>query len=153
MVGCDGGDGKNRGKFVLCGGNFIVLGLGEDAQLPQLFVQVGHERLNARLNRTEIVVFQLLPLRRLVAEQGAAGENQVLALVVERLVNKEILLLRADGGGHARCVTAEELQHANRLCGQRLHRSEQRCLLIQSLASIGAECRGNIQGFSLDKRV
>ena len=153
VVGCDGGDGKNRGKFVLRGGNFIVLGLGEDAQLPQLFVQIGHERLNARLNRTEIVVFQLLPLRRLVAEQGAAGENQVLALVVERLVNKEILLLRADGGGHARCVTAEELQHANCLRGQRLHRAQQRRLLVERFAAVGAERRRDAQHAVLDKGV
>ena len=40
VVGCDVGDGENRGKLVLCGGNFVVLGLGEDAELPQLLVQI-----------------------------------------------------------------------------------------------------------------
>ena len=99
------------------------------------------------------MIVQLLALGRLVAKERAAGEDQILALIVERLVHQEILLLRAYSGGDAGCVAAEELQHADSLLVQRLHGAQQRRLCIQRLAAIGAEGRGNAQHTILDKRI
>ena len=74
-----------------------MLGFGKNTQFPQLVVQLFHKRLNARLYDSEIVILQLLTLRRLCAEKGATRIYKVLALVVNVLVNKEIFLLGADG--------------------------------------------------------
>ncbi len=38
MVRCYVGSGEDRCKLVLCRSNFVMLGLGEYAQLPQLLV-------------------------------------------------------------------------------------------------------------------
>ena len=43
------GGGKDGRELVLRGRGLVVLGLGQDAQLPQLVVQLLHERLDARL--------------------------------------------------------------------------------------------------------
>ena len=43
MVGGDVGGRKDRGEFMLGRGDLVVLGLGGDAELPQLHIQVGHE--------------------------------------------------------------------------------------------------------------
>jgi hypothetical protein len=51
---------------------------------------------DARPDGAEVVVVELLALGRLGAEERAAAEAQVLALLVERLVDEEILLLGAD---------------------------------------------------------
>ena len=86
---------------MLRGGDLIVLGLGQNAELPEFLVQILHERGHARLDGAEIMVVQLLPLRRLRAEERAARVEQVLALIVKRLVDEEIFLLRADRGAHS----------------------------------------------------
>ena len=72
------GGGVDGGQLMLGGGHLVVLGLGEDAQLPQLFVQVLHVCLDPGLDGAEIVVVQLLALGRLRAEQGAASVDQIL---------------------------------------------------------------------------
>ena len=83
---------------MLCGRHLVVLGLGQNAQLPELLVQLLHKGRNAGLDSAEIMVVQLLSLGRLGAEQRAAGKNQILALVIQLLIDQEIFLLRADGG-------------------------------------------------------
>ena len=50
-----------------------MLGLGKNAELPQLLVKLFHERGDARLYRAEIVVVQLLTLGRLRAEERSAA--------------------------------------------------------------------------------
>ena len=98
MVGGDVGGGVDGGQLVLGGGGLVVLGLGHDAELPQLLVQLLHELLHPGLDGAEVVVVQLLALGGPGAEEGAAGVDQVLAPLVDVLVDEEILLLRADGG-------------------------------------------------------
>ena len=66
--------------LVLAGRDLVVLGLGEHAELPQLFVKLLHESADAGTERAEIMVVQLLALRRLGAEQRAAAQTQVHAL-------------------------------------------------------------------------
>ena len=60
------------------GGHFVVLGLGGHAQLPQLFVQFLHESGDFGADDAEVMLFELLTLGRGSAEQGAAGQDQVL---------------------------------------------------------------------------
>jgi hypothetical protein len=43
VVGGDVGGGEDGGHFVLGGGNLVVLGLGQNAQLPQLVIQLLHK--------------------------------------------------------------------------------------------------------------
>ena len=68
------------GHLVLTGGDLVVLGLGEHAELPQLLVQLLHKGRHTRADDAEVVVVQLLTFRGLCAEQGAAAQAQVHAL-------------------------------------------------------------------------
>ena len=66
--------------------------------------------------------------------------DQVEALEVALLVDQEVLLLGADGGGHPRGGrVAKRAQHAQRLVGHGPHRAQQRRLLVERLAVVGAE--------------
>ena len=139
---------------MLSGRNFVVLGLGENAELPQLLVQLLHKRGNAWLDRAEIVVVQLLPLRCTCAEQRSAGVNQILAAVEHILVHKEVLLLWPHRRLDARHIRiAEEMQHAERLTVDCLHRAQERGLLIKRLAAVGAEDGRNAEHAVLDERI
>ena len=106
---------KDGGHLVLAGRDLVVLGLGIDTKLPQFLVKLGHERLDARADGAEVVIVHLLPLGRGRAEQRTAGQNEVGALGVIGLIDKEILLLRANRRGHALAVLAEQLEHTTGL--------------------------------------
>ncbi len=139
---------------MLGGGDLVVLGLGQDAQLPQLLIQVSHEGGNSGLDHTKVVVIHFLTLGGLGTEQRPTGVDQVFALVVHLPVYQEVLLLRADGGADAgHVLVAEELQNPHSLPVEGLHGAKQGSLLIQSLAAVGAEGRGNAQGLALDEGV
>ena len=62
---------------MLGGCTFVVLGLGKNTELPQFFVKLRHECLDAGLERTEIVVVHFLTLGCLCTDQGSAAEAQV----------------------------------------------------------------------------
>ena len=64
--------------------------------LASSLLDLHHEREHALGDRAEVVVVELLALRRLRAEQRAAGRDQVGPLEVEALVDQEVLLLGAD---------------------------------------------------------
>ena len=138
---------------MLSGRNLVVLGFGEDAELPQFGVQLLHERLNTRLERAEIMVVQLLPAGCGRAEERSAAEAQILAALIHRAVNKEILLLCANRGAHAARLVAEQVQDAHRLRIQRLHRAEQRRFFVQRLPAVGAERRRDAEGLFLNKSI
>ena len=74
------GVGVDGGHLVLAGGDLVVLGLGEHAELPQLFIELFHVGGHAGTERAKVVVVQLLTFRGLCAEQGAAAQAQVHAL-------------------------------------------------------------------------
>ena len=63
-------------------GNLVMLGFSQDAQLPQLFIEVIHIRLHPGLDGAKIVVLQLLAFGRVCPKQRAACINQILALKV-----------------------------------------------------------------------
>ena len=100
---------------MLAGSNLVVLGLGGHAQLPELLVQLLHERRNLGTDDTEVVLLQLLTLGRGSTEQGAAGKDQILTCLVVLLLDKEVLLLGADGGGDVVHILAEQLQDTDGL--------------------------------------
>ena len=141
------------GQLVLGGGHLVVLGLGGDAQLPQLLVQLLHELGDHRADDAEVVLLQLLTLGGRGAEQGAAGEDDVKTLLVVLLADEEVFLLGADGGHHAVHVLAEQVQHLAGLIGDGLHGAQQRGLFVQRLAGVGAEGGGDAQNVILHKGV
>ena len=80
VVGGDVRGRKDRRHLVLAGCNLVVLRLGVYAQLPELLVQIGHEGLDARADRAEVVILQLLALGGHRAEQSSSGIYQILSL-------------------------------------------------------------------------
>ena len=144
---------KDGGQLMLAGSNLVVLGLGGNAQLPQLFVQLFHERGDLGADDAEVMLFQLLAFGGGSTKQGTAGQNQVLACLVVLFFNKEVFLLGADSRGNVIHVLAKELQDADGLIGQRVHGAEQRGLLIQSLAGVADERGGDAEHIVLDERV
>src|SRR6185295_901754 len=89
---------------------------------------------------------ELVALRRRRAEQRAPGRVEVGALEVVLLVDQEVLLLGADRREHARAVlVAEEAQRAQRGLAQRVHRAQQRDLVVERLARPRRERRRDAQ--------
>ena len=100
------------------------------------------------------MIVQLLPLRRLCTEERSAAEDEILALVKHLAVDQEILLLGSDGGFDAFDVlVSKELQNAQRLLVDCLHRTQQRCFLVERLTAIRAERRRNAERFALQESV
>ena len=153
MVGGGVRGGVDGRELVLRGSRLVVLGLGVNAELPELEVQLAHKLHNSRAYRAEVVVFKLLPLRRHRAEKRSAGEFQILAFVGERLVDEEVFLLGADVGRDALRVRAEKPEHAQRLRVDKLHRAKQGSFLIQHLAAVRAERGRDAERIVLQKRV
>ena len=135
VVGADVRVLEDRRDLVLRRRDLVVAGLDRHAELRQLALGLEHVREHALGDRAEVVVVELVALRRLGAEQRAAGVDEVGALEVELLVDQEVLLLRPDGGEHARDVAvAEQAQRAHRRVRQRVHRAQQRDLVVERLA-------------------
>ena len=154
VVGGDVHGAEHRRKLVLTGGDLVVLGLRDDAELPQLVVQLLHEVVYAFFDRAEIVVVELLTLGRAGAEQRAAGVDEILAPLEHLAVDQKILLLRPGGGAdllHGRI--AEQPQDADGLFGQRLHRPQKRRLLVERRAGVGGERGRDAEHAVLHKRV
>ena len=154
VVGGNVRRGEYRRELVLRGGNFVVLGLGHDAEFPEFFVQFGHVRGYFGLDGTEIVVVHLLALGRLGAEQRAAGEAQVGAGVVHFFGDQEIFLLGADGGTDVPGGgVAEQPEDPERLLVERFHGAQERRLFVQRVAAVGTERGGDAERVALDERV
>ena len=137
----------HRGQLVLAGGHFVVAGLHRHAQLEQLALRVQHAGQHALGDGAEILVFKLLALGRLGAEQRASAQGQVGAGEEEVAVDQEVLLLRPGGGEHvAGVLVAKQLQDALGLLVQGLHGAQHRGLLVQRLARPRAERGGDAQG-------
>ena len=100
VVGGNIGSGIDWSKLVLGGSNLVVLGFCENSQLPQLFVKVGHIFCDSRLYNAEIVIVHFLTLWGHCSEKGSAGEDEVLALIKQLSVHKEVFLLGTHRGAH-----------------------------------------------------
>ena len=142
VVGADVGVLEDRRDLVLGRRDLVVAGLDRHAELGQLVLGLEHAGEHALGDRAEVVVVELLALRRLGAEQRAAGDDEVGALEVVLLVDQEVLLLGADRredvlGGRV----AEQRQRADGAARQRVHRAQQRDLVVQRLAAPRGERR------------
>ena len=73
VVGSDVGRVIDAGELMLGGGGLVVLGLGRDADAPELLVYLAHEGRDSGLHGAEVVVVHLLALGRHGAVEGAAG--------------------------------------------------------------------------------
>ena len=145
MIGGEVGVLEHRGDFVLARRHFVVPGLHRHADFVELGLDVRHERHRPVGDRAEVLIFQLLPLRRLGAEQRAAGVDEIGTRQVEVLIDQEIFLLGPARRDDARRGRAEQLQHADRLLRQRFHRAQQRRLLVERLAGPADEGRRDHQ--------
>ena len=141
VVGGDVGVLEDRRDFVLRRGDFVVPGFDRNAELVKLKFGFHHAGENPLGDRAEVVVFHFLTLRRLGTEEGPAGVEQVGTLEIEVLVDQEVFLLGTAGRGDALGLRSEELQHADRLLREGVHRAEQGGLLVEGLAGPRAEGR------------
>ena len=138
-------------ELVLGGGDLVVLGLGGDGELPELLVELLHKTAHRGADGAEVVLLELLALGGCGAEKGTPGEDEVGALGVVLLLDEEVLLLGAHGGDHAYGVAAEEAQHAARLVAHGVHGAQQRRLLVERLAGIAHEGRGDAEHVVFDE--
>ena len=153
LVRRDVDGGVDGSKFVLCGGDFVVLGLGKHAEFPQFLVEVFHKRRHAGFNRAEVVVFQLLSLGRFCAEESPAGVHQVTAFFERFAVDEEIFLFGTDCGIEFFRLSAEEAQQSDALAADRFHRAQQGRLFVKRLTVVAAKRGGNAQSVVLDEGV
>ena len=137
---------KNGSQFKLGRGHLVMAGLGRNSQLPQFLFHIVHKVQDAGGNATEIVVIHLLVLSRSRPKDSAARLVQVRPLQVKTLVNQKVFLLGTQGhrGLLGACLEAGH-EPPGRL-GKGLQTAEQRSLLVQGLAGIAAEGRGNAEG-------
>ena len=91
------------------------------------------------------LIFHFLSLRRFCTEERAAGVDQVRPRKIEVAVDEEVLLLGTAGGVDALGRGAKQLQHANGLLRDGLHRAQQRGLLVERLTGPAHERRRNHQ--------
>ncbi len=125
---------EHRRHLVLRRGDLVVARLDRHAEPGELLLGLEHAGQHALGDRPEVVVVELVALGRLGAEQRAAGGDEVGALEVEALVDQEVLLLGPDRREHARGgVVAEQLERAQRAAGERVHRAQQRDLVVERL--------------------
>ena len=87
------------------------------------------------------MILQLLRARRRGPEERPPALHQVGPAQPQRLVHEEILLLRAERDGGVAVGLAETGHQPTRRAVERLHRTQQRRLLVQHLAGVRAEDR------------
>ena len=143
---------KDRCQLVLRGRDLIVFCLGRNAELPELLIQIMHERGDLRFQDTEVVILHLLSFRRGRSQKRSSAEKKVFSLLIHVLVDEEIFLLGADRRRDAcNILLADQMKDFDGLFAQRFHGAKKRRLLIQRLAAVGNERRRNIQRAILDK--
>ena len=138
---------------MLTGRNLVVLGLRGNGEAPQHVVELLHERIHRRPNGAEIVFVEFLALARRRAEQRAPAHDEILALLVIFLGNKEIFLLGTHIHRYMTGLFAEQRQHALCLHVDGGHGTQKRSLFVERLARIRAERRGNAQHFVFDEGI
>ena len=123
-------------KLVLSRCDLVVLGLGIDAQSPQLLVKVLHVCGNSCLDSSEIVVIKLLTLWCRCAEKSPACKDKVFSVRIHLSVDEEILLLGTCVCDDSCCVRAEQLEHSQCRLVDSVYRAQQRSFLVQCLAAV-----------------
>ena len=109
------------GELMLAGSDLVVLGLGGNAERPQLVVQVLHIGRDGGADSAKVVLLELLALAGSGAKEGATGDDQVLALAVGVLLDQEVLLLVAHGRNDLLGGLAKEGENTLGLTRERGH--------------------------------
>ena len=139
----------NRSQLMLCRRCLVVLRLCCHAQLPQLYIQIPHIGADSLPDSPKIMVIQLLSLGRHSPEQSSSCINQILSLEILIPVYHKVFLLRSYRRNNPLgCRISEETKNPKSLLVNGLHGTQKRCLLIQRLATVGAECGGNTESHS-----
>ena len=102
------GIGVNRCQLMLTRSALIVLGLAENTQTPELFIQVLHKGRNTGPNGTKIVVIQFLTLGGQRPKQSTACQAQIFTLGIHIPGQQKILLLRTHTANNALCFLISE---------------------------------------------
>ena len=148
------GGGVDGCQLVLSGSGLVVLGLGVDAQLPELLVQLAHEGGNLGLDGAKVVILHLLPLGSGRTEQSAAAVDEILSLLKILPVDQEILLFSSHRGGDTGGGSiTEQTEYTQRLHTDGVHGAAQGGLGVQRLTGVGAEGGGDVQGAVLNEGV
>ena len=146
VVGGDVGVLEQGGQLILRRRNLVVPGLDRDAELVKLKFGFEHAGQDALGDGAKVVVFHLLPLGGAGAEEGPPGVDQVGAGVVEGLVDEEVFLLGAAGRLDPGAVGPEQLQDADGVLADGVHRAEQGGLLVEGFAGPRAEGGRDAEG-------
>ena len=136
----------DRSHFVLGRSDFVVAGLDRDTEFEALALGFHHASEHAIRNGAEVLVFELLALGRLGAEEGATAGVEVGTEVEEAGVDQEVLLLRAARSGDVAVLLAEEGEDARGGLVHRSHGTEQRGLLVEGFALPGDERGRDTEG-------
>ena len=137
---------EHRRQLELPRRHLVVPRLGRNPELEQLALALEHEGQHALGNRAEVMVLELLALRRQRSKQRPPGAEQIRPREEEMPIDQEIFLLGARVRNYRRRILmAENFQNPLRLLVQRLHRSQQRRLLVERLAGPRNERRRNAQ--------
>mmetsp|Transcript_14853 Transcript_14853/g.31498 ORF Transcript_14853/g.31498 Transcript_14853/m.31498 type:complete len:466 (+) Transcript_14853:484-1881(+) len=144
LVDLRGGGAKERRALVLVGGDLAVAGLQRDAHHEALMLDLSDACSGDRVERTHVVVAHLLATRGRLAENGATGELQIRAAVVLLARHQEELLLKANIREDRAALVAQILQQSSALFRDRLHRTQQRGLLVQGVAVEGNKYGRNV---------
>ena len=135
VVRPDGRRLEHRGHLELAGRDLVVARPGRDPEPPQLAVEIHHEREDSLPDRAEVLILELLALRRRGSEQGPPGQDEVRALLREPAIDEEVLLLGPDRRvDPVRGRVPEPAKHPERLPAEGLLRSKQRDLVVERLA-------------------
>ena len=127
--------------------------LERDAHLEALHLDLAHavERGGRARDGAHVVVRHLLAARGFLAHDGAAGKLQVGAAVKRVAGHEENLLLEADVVNQAVRLEAHQVQQTRALARHGLHGAVQRGLLVQRVAVVRHEARGDEHGVLADE--
>ena len=140
------------GRELIRRGHLVVLGLGGDAERPELVVELFHELVDGRADGAVVVLLELLALARRPAEQGASREHQVLAAGVlvfgdeeELLPEPTVVMTRRLGSPNS---ASTRLACSSTACIER-----ERRLLVERLAGVAAERGGDAEHLIFDESI
>ena len=149
-------DGKvrfvvDRCQFKLVRRHFVVACFERNTVFAGFKFEVFHIRRDTRRDRTEIVIFELLVLGRLMPEQCPTGHQQVGACSVKPLIHKKIFLLPSQIRRHFFHVRVEIMTHVCRSPVDGIDGFQQRSFQVERFTGIRDENGGDAQRVVHDK--
>ena len=122
---------EDRSQLELVGSHFVVTCLYGDTQFQRFDLQFLHEGCHTGRNGTEVMVFQLLVLGRVVSGQGASGHQQVGTGSIQTFVNQEIFLFPTQIGIYFLDVGVEVVAYLYGSLVNCTQCLQQRCLIVE----------------------